>query len=127
MRLGCADEGTHEFAIDRLGNGVDIETFAAEELPRIFDAIDSGWLNADGLEARSLQFRPLLVFFKRASDASDPQQHVATYLLRHRAPRHHVRHGKPTAGLQDPERLAQHPVSASPFLPSSGLLQCKLK
>ena len=47
LRLRRAHERAHELAVDLGRERVDVESFASEELARVFDVVDAGRLDAD--------------------------------------------------------------------------------
>ena len=68
MRFDGANEGAHKFAVYFGRDRIHVDVLAGQELPSIFDAINSRWLNLNVLKSGSRKFRAILVLFERTGN-----------------------------------------------------------
>src|SRR5262249_31742204 len=107
-RLHGADKGAHELPLDLRRDRVNVDAFAAQELSGVFNVVDARRLYLDRLKARFCKLADVFAFLKRASNATDPQQHAFPNFGRHFSARHNVGGGETASWLQDAECFQQH-------------------
>src|SRR5215470_4791516 len=104
------NESTREFAVDLGSDRSGIEPGADEELASFLAPVDARRLDVDGRETSAEEFIPVLVFFKRAGDAANPQLHAFADFRGNIAAHNEVRDGQSSARLQNTESFPQYAV-----------------
>jgi hypothetical protein len=110
LRLGGANEGAQESAFDVRGYSIDIDAGLAEELAGVFDVVNASGLEGDFGKAGRDEPGSVILFFKRAGDAADPEHHALANGVRDLAAHDNIRNGEAPAGPEYAKGFAQYAV-----------------
>src|ERR1700693_2675024 len=108
--LHGANERAHELTVYLRRNGVNVNSFAGEEIAGVPDTKNTSRFHGDLLETRGRQLGSIFVFLQRPGNTAHPQEDILPDLRQHFAPGYYIGDGQPAAGPQHTEGLGQHLV-----------------
>src|ERR1700676_1597255 len=108
--LDSSHEGTHELSVHLRCNRIHVDVLAGKKLASVLNAINSGWLNLNRLEAPRCQFGSVFFLFQGTSPPANPEKHALANLRQHLTMSHNIGHGKAAAWLQHTKGFSQNTV-----------------
>src|SRR4051812_50061987 len=85
-----------------------VDAFAGQEGFGIVHVVNARWLDVDGVESGTSEFRHVVVIGQRTGHAADPEFQVLSDYGGRLAPRDPILHSEAAAPPQHPEELLPH-------------------